>query len=218
MAKTVLITGAGSGIGLATAKKFLSEGYTVIGTSREGEIPELKTENFHDLRIDLANPESIKEAAKEVESKFNNIDILINNAGILIEDEPFSIEVLRKTLEVNLFGLIDFSEQIIPLINNGGRVLNTSSGMSSLVEQQGSNYGEYQISKTALNKYTQVLAVRLKSSNIQSASFSPGWVRTNMGGEEADRSPEEVAQEYFDLAMSDFESGQFYYQGRKRNW
>ncbi|MEQ1500389.1 MAG: SDR family NAD(P)-dependent oxidoreductase, partial [Parcubacteria group bacterium] len=112
--KILLITGASRGIGRATAQKFLDMGDFVIGTSTSGESA-LKHDNLVMVKLDLSKSESIKECVKNIEKLGKKIDILINNAGINVEDwEETVLDVsrLRETLEVNLIGMVDFTEQI----------------------------------------------------------------------------------------------------------
>ena len=219
--KNVLITGVSRGIGKALAEKFLKEGYFVIGTSTTGTA-DFSDKNLVVYKLDLSDSKSIHECAAEIAKLGKKIDILINNAGALLDGEERSviIEKLRKTLEINLIGTIDFTEKIIPLMNTGGHILNASSSAGALARTKESNddiYPAYRISKTALNMYTRSLAVHLRDKMIVS-SFHPGWVKTDMGGEDADMSPEEAANYIFDLAISKVETGQFWFKGKKFDW
>ena len=227
--KTVLITGASRGIGRAEAEKFLKEGYSVFGTSLDGTLP-FSNENLKAFQLDLVSSESIKKCADTIISSGTKIDILINNAGALFdEDETRTvIDKLRKTLEVNLIGTIDFTEQIIPAMNKDGHILNTSSQAGSLDEAIGHledshepyHYPSYKISKCAINMYTRTLALRLhhEKTGIIVSSINPGWVRTDMGGNEAPILPEEAAEHIFKLAISRPETGQFWFNGKKYPW
>lgn len=219
--KTVLITGASRGIGKALAEKFLSEGYFVIATSTSGEA-EMKNENLIFFSLDLSKSDSIKNCAENISSLGKKIDILINNAGIMVDEFSRGAEMnlLRKTMEVNLFGTVDFTERIIPILNEGAHILNASSSAGSLARSQENDddfYPAYRISKTALNMYTRTLAVLLKGKTTVS-SFHPGWVKTDMGGQDAPMLPEEAAKYIFDLANSSVETGQFWYKGEKFAW
>lgn len=138
------------------------------------------------------------------------------------EETSVAIETLRKTLQVNLVGTIDFTERMLPLINQGGHIVNISSSAGSLAEvgyesHFPGHYPSYKISKTALNMYTRTLALRLKD-NIIVSSVHPGWVKTDMGGTEADITPEEAAEHIFGLAVSKPETGQFWFNGKKIPW
>lgn len=219
--KTVLITGISRGIGQALAKRFLGNGDFVVGTSTSGAAG-LKSGNLVVLQLDLAKPESIERCSKDIADLNKEIDILINNAGIVIEEEVESATIVpdyvRKTLEVNLIGTIDFTECIIPLMNEGGHIVNISSRAGSLSHIDYTlNYPAYRISKAALNMATRILAVRL-SGKVTVSSVHPGWVKTDMGGEEADLAPEEAAADIYELANSKIETGQFWFKGEKFPW
>lgn len=219
--KNVLITGISRGIGGALAKRFLEEGFFVIGTSTSGK-DDIRDKNIVIFQLDLSNPQSIKDCVSNIISLNKKIDILVNNAGAAFDadDNAINIEKLRKTLEVNLIGTIDFTEKIIPIINKGGHILNASSSAGSLQrtnESDDDSYPAYRISKTAINMYTRTLAVHLRNK-ITVSSFHPGWVKTDMGGMDADMTPEEAAGYIFDTAVSKVESGQFWFKGEKFDW
>lgn len=222
--KTALVTGASRGIGRALAEKFLNEGFLVIGTSTSGE-----TNFTHDqlsiLQLDLSDPASIECCAKEIRNltkEIGKIDILVNNAGMAIEEEAekegISIEYLRKTLEVNLIGTIDLTERVVDLVREGGHILNVSSRAGSLGHTGYMlNYPAYSISKTGLNMFTKLLAKRL-SGNATVSSVHPGWVQTDMGGEDADITPKEAADDLYALATSNIESGKFWFKNEPFSW
>lgn len=217
--KKVLITGTSRGIGLALAKKFLEEGWFVIGTSTSGKCP-INHKNFDCFTLDLVKKASISNFVKAVQQKYSPIDALVNNAGVALDldGKKLDLGLLRKTLEVNLFGLVDLTEQLIPNIVSGGRIVNLSSMMGSLSKFGGGDSPAYRISKTALNMYTRTLADRLKDKKITVSSVHPGWVRTDMGGSNAPKLPDIPAKEIFELVNSDIESGYFWYEGKKHPW
>lgn len=224
--KTVIITGANGGIGQATAKKFLNEGWKVFGASLTGQI-DFEHENLQSIAFDLTDPKSIENTANTITKTGEKIDVLINCAGVALDswDEGVNMDKVRKTFEVNLFGLIDFTEKILPIINRGGHIVNLSSRYGSFIMPIDDNTSiGYRMAKASLNMYTRFLAFRLKDQNINVSSVNPGWVKTAMGFDGAtenskpDREPEEPAQEIYDLATSDVESGQFWYKGTKQDW
>lgn len=220
--KTILITGIGRGIGRALAERFLQNGDFVIGTSTSGASP-IEHERLLSIQLDLANSESIAACAKSVIDSGKSIDVLINNAGIWsgVEENPtIRVDFLRKVLEVNLFGTVDFTERIIPLMNNGGHIVNISSRMGSLEFTKVGyiDWPDYKISKTALNMVTRILSVRLQDRDITVSSVHPGWVKTDMGGADAQIEPEEAAEDIFKLANSNVETGQFWFKGEKFPW
>ena len=221
--KRVLITGANRGIRKATAEKFLAEGWEVVGTSTKGT--GFAHEHISWFKLDLTDAESIAAAVAAVKAG-GPVDVLIDNAGIWDEDEEregttVSMPVLRKILEVNLIGTIDFTERMLAdhLVREGGRILFTGS-MSGVIsgEKVGDLVPAYKISKVGLGMFSRTLATRLEPSHITVAILDPGWVKTDMGGEEAPRAPEEPAKEFFDLATAEIPTGQFWREGQVRNW
>lgn len=222
--QTVLITGIDSGIGKALMEKFLQEGFFVIGTSLEKKEDKLISENNFIFNLDLRSSDSIKDCILKIKELNLKIDILINNAGVMLDLEEIKIikEKLRETLEVNLIGPIDFTEQILSEIKEGGHILNISSSAGSM-DRTGkdsrmlNHYPSYKISKVALNMYSKILALRLGNKIIVSA-VRPGWTRTNMGGEDAPNTPEKSAEDIFNFALTRPETGQFWFKGEKTPW
>ena len=221
--RTVVITGIGKGIGKALAEKFVAERYVVIGTVRSGEA---KVAGVHEYALDLADSASIERATGEILAVAPAIDILINNAGVLLDEDWTSLdpELLRKTLAVNVIGTAAFTEALKEsVVASGGHIVNISSTAGSLTLADGSashfphHYPAYKISKTALNMYTRTLAVELHGKAVVS-SVHPGWVQTDMGGEEADMTPAEAAEGIFTIAAGRPETGQFWFKGKKLPW
>lgn len=215
--KTVLITGVSRGIGRATAEKFLLEEWYVIGTSTTGRSPR-KYENLDLHTLDLLDPKSIENFVKEIAGK--EIDVLINNAGIYLDEDEFPItqKSLKDTLQVNLTGLIDLTERLLPQIKDGGRIVSMSSGAAVITEGGDEGKPAYQISKVGVNMYTRSLAEYLKKRNITVSSMDPGWVKTDMGSFSAPRDPKEPAEEIYKLAISKVDSGYFWHRNKKRSW
>lgn len=218
--KTVLITGVSRGIGLATAKKFLDEGYFVLGTSTSGG-SDLNHDNLKMFQLDLSAPESIKTAVEHISQFGEKPDILINNAGINVEEWEevvLDISKLRQTLEVNLIGTADFTEHMFAVSDSIKHVVNISSRAGALGDQNDGFMPAYKISKVALNMYTRSLAGRLKKKGITVSSLDPEWVKTDMGSDEAPGEPEDAALSIYNLATSKVETGQFWLNGQKRAW
>ena len=221
--KTVLITGVGRGIGKALAQKFLAEKYFVIGTSLTGDV-DFASSDLLVHKMDLSIPDNIINCVEVIKNSGKKIDILINNSGALFDEDDTKVvvEKLRKTLEVNLIGTIDFTERLSETVSRGGHIINISSSAGSLglaghESHHEGYYPSYKISKAALNMYTRTLALRLKGA-ITVSSVHPGWVKTDMGGEEAQITPEEAAEAIFKLAISTPETGQFWFNGEKIIW
>ncbi len=218
--KSILITGVSRGIGQATAQVFLENGWQVFGTSTTGKVPFSHT-HLVSYKLDISDKESLQNFKKSFGS--NKIDVLINNAGIGLDEigaPPINIDVLRKDLEVNLFGTILVTESVAENINTGGRIINISSMMAALNEDFSYGDPSYRISKAALNMFTLNLAKdpRMVAKDIRVCCFDPGWVQTDMGGSNAPRKPEEPAQELYSLANTDFKTGCFYKGLEIRGW
>lgn len=204
-------------------QKFLNEGHFVIALFHTNR--PLPHENLKDFALDLGKPESIASCATAIENFGRKIDVLVNNAGILADEEETQIvvEKLRKTLEVNLIGTIDFTTRLRLIMQDGGHIVNISSTAGSLelvgkVSHFPGHYPAYKISKAALNMYTRTLALELADRGITVSSVHPGWTKTDMGGEEADLTPQQAAQGIYDLAISRPESGGFWFAGERLPW
>lgn len=224
--KTVIITGASKGIGLATAKKFLAEGWRVIGTYLNAPI-DIDNPNLTSIQYDQGDSDSISKTASLISSSTPHIDALINNAGILLDAEDKVVDSVKveKTLEVNVVGVVNLTERLLPLFQKDSHIVNMDSGYGAMsVPIDDETSGGYRISKAALNMYTRHLAFRLQSRGIIVSSLAPGWVDTDMGNtiasrtEKPDRTPEQAANEIFQLVTTVKESGQFWEYGEKIAW
>jgi len=221
-----VITGVGRGIGLATAKKFLKEGWTVIGTLHKTP-SSFDNPRFVGVELDLSSPASIDRAVLDIGRKTEKIDVLVNNAGIILDakDPVADAEKVRGTLAVNVVGIIDFTEKLVPRFAAGTHVINIDSnyGSFSLPIDDETSTG-YRISKAALNMYTRTLAFRLKEKGTIVSSLDPGWVQTDMGNavaseiEKPDRTPDEAADDIYKLARATVPSGRFWRFGEEREW
>ena len=192
----------------------LAKNYFVIGTSRNGKIKELENNDFYSLKLDLSNPISIENAHKEIFSKFNQIDILINNAGIGPDLDTYLPEFksFNQTFNVNVNGTVFFTEPLIELISPNGIILNISSEMGSLGVCKRTDSVAYRMSKSALNMYTKILTNRLKEK-IRVASIHPGWVKTTIADDNIINgrlTTKQSADNIYDFIKSDFEDGIFW--------
>jgi NAD(P)-dependent dehydrogenase (short-subunit alcohol dehydrogenase family) len=219
--KTALITGVGSGIGEALCRRFLEKDYFVIGTYHTTK-PKFESGNVQLFRLDLSDGGSIARCSEEIKALSREINFVINNAGALFDEDEIVVKrnLLIKTLEINLTGTIDFTERILALVKEGGHIINISSSAGS-IERTGTGhyagyYPSYKISKAALNMFTRTLARRLRNHTV--SSVHPGWVKTDMGGDEAEISPQEAAQDIFDFAVSCPETGRFWFKGKEMPW
>ncbi|WP_115703943.1 SDR family NAD(P)-dependent oxidoreductase [Legionella sainthelensi] len=214
MDKTLVITGISRGIGLETARIFLANGWHVIGTSTHGTTP-LKNKNLKSYSLDLKNSQQINQFAE----KTPKIDVLINNAAVLLEDwnqEKINMDQLKETFSVNVFGTIELTEKCIPKLNTDAQIINISSGWGTFSSNDSAYQPHYKMSKSCLNMYTVLLTKRLPKNII--SSFDPGWVRSDMGKDNAPKSPSEAAQEIYNLVHKKKESGYFWHAGTIREW
>ncbi len=201
--KYALVTGGNKGIGLAICQGLLKAGFQVILAARSLDkakqaIDKLQSAQVHPLVLDVSDDDSIHQAAEEVRREFNQIDVLINNAGIY-PDEGVNIltidrNLLDRTINTNTFGPIRTAQAFLPLLEkaSAARIVNVSSGYGAL-DGLSANVPSYCLSKLTLNGATIMLAEALQSKGIAVYAMCPGWVRTDMGGASATRSPEEGA-------------------------
>lgn len=224
MNKIAIITGASRGIGLALAKKMLNNGYTVIGTSRDGQINAIAHKNLIAVKLDLKEKNSIEEFTKFITAHFNKIDILINNAGIgpdLGASKP-EFESFENTFEVNVSGTVFLTESIIPHIQNKGKIIIISSKLGSISNVENPDSVAYRMSKCTLNMYTKILSKRLENS-IFITAIDPGWVKTEIrisNLKNAPLTPKESAENIYKYITSEFESGTFWdtVHSKKHTW
>src|ERR671916_583170 len=200
--RVALVSGANRGIGREIVRQLAGRGITTILGSRDEEKGRTAADGMDgDVRVrqlDVTDEKGIAQVARDVEEEFGRLDVLVNNAGISIDRGQHGVDadldVVRETLEMNLFGAWRLCEAFVPLMQRSGygRIVNISSGMGAL-EEMGGGSPAYRVSKTALNALTRILASELRGSGILVNSVCPGWVRTDMGGSEASRSVEEGA-------------------------
>ena len=202
--KTVLITGANKGIGYEVARQLAGKGFDVfIGARNQDAGRKAADETAKKggkatfLEIDVADNVSVTGAAREFAKAADHLDVLVNNAGIIVDGDngilEISDELLRKTLETNTLGALRVTRAFVPLLrkSKAPRVINVSSGSGQLSGGADGWAPAYSISKTALNGVTVQLASALPKFAVN--SVCPGWVRTDMGGDDASRSVEEGA-------------------------
>lgn len=204
--RVAIVTGANRGIGYEVSKQLATRGITVILTSRsqaKGEMAAAKLKglghevHFHSL--DVTRRESIEQLHQFVATRFGRLDILVNNAGVYLDTQNSALTTDLKTilssLETNTFGPLQMCQAFVPLMkkNGYGRIVNVSSGMGQLTHMNGSWPG-YRISKTALNAVTRMIAEEVADPGILVNSVCPGWVKTDMGGPDAERPVEEGAE------------------------
>jgi NAD(P)-dependent dehydrogenase (short-subunit alcohol dehydrogenase family) len=208
--QVALVTGSNRGIGFEIAKQLSTKKIEVILTSRDsanGEAAARKiardgAKKVVAMKLDVSNQVSVDSLLDEVEKTFGRLDILVNNAAILIDKDKVvasnaDLETVKATLETNLIGAWRMCKAFIPLMkeNGFGRIVNVSSGAGEFeyMTTSGGYWPAYSVSKASLNALTVMLASELRGTNILVNAVSPGWVRTDMGGSNAPRSVEEGA-------------------------
>lgn len=201
-----LVTGANRGIGRATARQLAELGYLTIVASRDrgrGELlaSTLRTEGLGAMAvaIDVDSDESVQLAAAEVADRVDHIDVLVNNAGVLPEATavgpatPVDTDLFRRTFETNVFGAVRMIQHFAALLGRApaGHIVNVSSTMGTLADQtdptspyHGLALPAYQSSKAALNAVTIAVAKRLAGTPTRITSVCPGWVQTDLGGDD----------------------------------
>ena len=202
--KTVLITGANKGIGHEVARQLAAKGFQVFVGARNAKAGRKAAEEIAKkggkatfLKIDVADNDSVTTAAREFSNIEDHLDVLVNNAGIIVEGDSAILEIsddlFRNTLETNTLGALRVTRAFVPLLSKSKspRVINVSSGGGQLTGGADGWSPAYCISKTALNGVTSQLATALPKFAVN--SVCPGWVRTDMGGQGANRSVEEGA-------------------------
>ena len=201
---TALVTGANKGIGYEVARQLAGKGFQVFVGARNRDAGQKAVAKIAKeggkaifLEIDVADNPSVTVAAREFGKAADHLDVLVNNAGIILDGDnailEISDELLRKTLETNTLGALRVARAFVPLLrkSKAPRVINVSSGGGQLTGGADGWSPAYCISKTALNSMTLQLATALPKFAVN--SVCPGWVRRDMGGKDASRSVEEGA-------------------------
>ena len=204
MKRTVLITGSNRGIGFETARQLAEAGYYIILAARnetrlEKAVQSLQLK-YHDVEgilMDVSNEISINNAATEIQNRNLQIDVLINNAGVLLGEDRSIIqdkEILIQTMATNSIGALMVCKAFLPFMKHPSRIINISSSGGSMTDAVGGWSPAYCVSKTLLNSITRQLAYELYSRNISVNAVCPGWVQTDMGGKGASRPVEKGAE------------------------
>src|SRR6266513_2336012 len=201
---TALITGANKGIGYEVARQLAAKGFHVFVGARNSSAGHAAAEVIAKnggkatfLEIDVSDNASVSDAVREFSKIADHLDVLVNNAGIMVDGDDavlkISDAIFRKTLETNTLGALRVTRAFEPLLakTKTPRVINVSSGGGQLIGGADGWAPAYCISKTALNGVTSQLAAALPKFAIN--SVCPGWVRTDMGGRGATRSVHEGA-------------------------
>jgi NAD(P)-dependent dehydrogenase (short-subunit alcohol dehydrogenase family) len=200
--KIALVTGANKGIGFEVTRELVRLGFRVFLGARNEQAGRAAAEKIAGdkvtfLEIDVADPTSIRRAAEELSRRANHLDALVNNAGILLDEDKSALtmtpEIFEKTFRTNTLGPWLVAQAFLPLLEKSAapRIVNVSSGGGQLDGGADGWAPGYCVSKTALNGVTVQLAAALPKFAVN--CVCPGWVRTDMGGSNASRSVGEGA-------------------------
>ncbi|HEX4947962.1 MAG TPA: SDR family oxidoreductase [Blastocatellia bacterium] len=240
--KVALITGANKSIGLETARQLGALGVTILVGARDEARGTQATETLKDegvdahfVKLDVTDAATHTSAAQYIADTFGRLDILINNAGILLDAgvpvSVASVDNWRTTFETNVFAVVALTQTLLPLIkkSDAGRIVNLSSILGSLTLNSdpnsplaaGASFNTaYNASKAALNMFTIHLANELKNTPIKVNSVHPGWVKTDMGGASAPMELVDGAKTSVAMAMlpEDGPTGTYVHLGESLPW
>lgn len=239
--KIALVTGATRGIGFETVRQLAQAGAHVLlaGRSRNRAVDaalSLQKDGLavEAIALDVTQADSIAAAAQEVERQHGRLDILINNAGVLL-DEPGkkpseqTLETWRRSFDTNLFGLIAVTQAFLPLLRKAptGRIVNVSSILGSLAlhsDPKSPIYDfkvpAYNVSKSAVNAWTVQLAYELRDTPVRVNTIHPGYVKTDMNKGEGELGVTDGARTSVQLALADAGSpnGGYFHLGQTLPW
>jgi uncharacterized oxidoreductase len=176
---TILITGGTSGIGFELARRLLDFGNTVLITGRDKEKLEQAKKRLpgvHVLQSDVSDPASIEKLHKEVIGRFPDVNVLINNAGIMrnldLQDSSLDLADIVREIETNLSGPVRMVQQFLPTLKarDSATIVNISSGLAFIPFSLSPIYGA---TKAAIHSYTQALRVQLRGTNVKVFELAP---------------------------------------------
>ena len=227
--KNIFITGGNRGIGKGLVEIF-SEDNKVFFSARDKQKAKSVTESIGNENIDyvimdVADERNVLNGIESLREKTDSIDILINNAGILIPGLKHKIDAVEtddesilKTFNINTVGALRVCKAVLQMMQPTSRIINISSGMGQM-EGMATGSIAYRLSKSALNALTIVLSQELSSRDIKVNAICPGWVQTDMGGYEATLTVKESVESIKKFALSDnFPNGKFLRHGEILPW
>ena len=227
--KNIFITGGNRGIGKGLVEIF-SENNRVFFSARDKQkarsvIESIGNENIDYVIMDVSDERNVQNGIEALKEKTDSIDILINNAGILIPGLKHKIDAVEtddesilKTFNINTVGVLRVCKAVLPMMQPTSRIINISSGMGQM-EGMATGSIAYRLSKSALNALTIVLSQELSSKDIKVNAICPGWVQTDMGGYEATLTVKESVESIKKFALSDdFPNGKFLRHGEILPW
>jgi NAD(P)-dependent dehydrogenase (short-subunit alcohol dehydrogenase family) len=226
-----IVTGGNRGIGYEICKELSMSGCRVVLTSRnekDGQkaVAALRDhDNIAYHKLNVTNSADIASLRDWILKTYGRLDILINNAGVYL-DEGVSVfdvdeKIVQETLAVNFYGAFHMCRAFVPIMkqNGYGRIVNISSGYGAMNEIAGYE-AAYRISKAALNALTLIIADELRDGSIKVNAVCPGWVSTDMGGKMAPISPQTAARDivHFALVNAKGPTGSFFRHKKPIQW
>lgn len=208
-----IVSGANRGLGLELVRQLLERGWRVVAACRKTQVRRL-TElagahpgHLHVMPLDVTSERSIAAFVGEVALVTERIDLLLNNAGVLISGERFgqvAAKSLQESFAVNAAGALLLTQACAGLLQHadGARVVNVSTVMGSIAGTDTFRTPSYAMSKAALNMATRLLAAELSPQGITVTAFHPGWVQTDMGGANAPLTVDQAATLLIDRALA----------------
>lgn len=225
--RTALVTGANRGLGRAIATSLAAHpDLQVLVAARNASDAASAASRIGagtlGIELDLDSPSQVAVRAAEIEAEHGPIDILVNNAAVLIEGDALGLSPAELTASLCVNAISPFA--LIHVLGAGmkargfGRIVNVSSGLGSFAEGL-TGPTAYSVSKAALNAVT-VSAASALGERVKVNALCPGWVRTRMGGEHAERSPEQGADTAIWLATlgDDGPTGGFFRDRERIEW
>lgn len=220
--RVAVVTGGSRGIGLAVSCKLIESGCFVIaicsGRHNEEKTKDIyykkigRSKNYIILCTNIKYEQEVINTAKYISDNYGQVDYLINCAGIMepesVNSEKEKMENWDEIMNVNLRGTFLVCKYMIPLIpkSRDAHIINISGGLGLFSNgMTGGTLPAYRISKSAINALTLILSEELLTSEIMVNSIDPGWVKTDMGGSDAPKMPEEVAEEIYQLLIKSFD-------------
>ena len=239
--KSAIVTGANKSIGFEIAKQLAQLGYFVYLGSRDNtkglkaikNLNAIGLSNVDCIQLDITDLNSIKAARQQLESKIQNLDILINNAGISggfpQPATKVSIDTIRLVFETNFFGTVQVTQEFIGLLKKSAqpRIVNVPTELSSLTNHSNPNWkfaqfkpAAYGPSKTALNAYTVMLADELKDTNFKVNCVCPGFTATDFNNHRGNKKVEDAASVIVKYATleQDGPTGKFLSEEGETGW
>ena len=193
MSRTVLVTGASSGIGRATVEVFAANGWNIAATARKPEslagLGSLRS--VEAFRLDVTDPSTIKEAVDLAIGRFGSIDVLVNNAGFAVQGpfEVLAIDQIRRQFDTNVFGLMETTRALLPHFRErrSGTIVNISSIGGRMAFPL---LTPYHASKFAVEGFSEALQYEVESFGIRVKLIEPGAIKTDFYGRSMDRTTE----------------------------